>query len=472
MPMDVIMPQMGESVAEGTVTKWLKAVGDKVERDEPLFEISTDKVDAEIPAPKAGYLAAILVAEGQTVEINTKVAVLSETPPSADAAAAPVPSTAPRAEASSVTSGGPVASPAAASSGSVLDAGGSTGTTGAAGLPASLEDVDAATLRRVRSSPLVRRIAADHQIDITRLQGTGLSGRVTKSDILEHIEAVKRGEIPPAVNDPSVRPPQPGPVVPTGSRSAQAPVSMNVPTGYLPAQSPRDTLEPMSNMRKKIADHMVWSKRLSPHVNSFLEIDLTNIVRLRARLKDEFLQRTGEKLTYMPFVMGAVISALKAFSVCNASIIGTDVIHHKDIHLGVAVALDWGLIVPVIRNADEKNLLGLTRSLNDLAGRARDKKLMPDEVAGGTFTITNPGSFGSLTGTPIINQPQVAIFGMGAINKKPWVLEGPDGDAIAIRHIMMASLAYDHRLVDGAVGAQFLNQVRTYLEGFTEAQLW
>lgn len=464
MRMDVIMPQMGESVAEGTVTKWLKKLGDKVERDEPLFEISTDKVDAEIPSPVAGFLAEILVGEGVTVEINTRVAVVSSEPPGA-AASAPAAS-APAASAPAASA--PAASAPAASAPPVA---------AAPALP-SLPDkpkgeMTAEELRRFRSSPLVRKIAEEHAVDIRSIQGTGLSGRVTKKDILDFIEKAPAAPVAAQAAPVAAQAPvQASAPAREEGRPVKAQISMDVPAQYLATPGPRDTVQAMSNMRKKIAEHMSLSKKISAHVNSFLEVDMTRLVRLREAKKEEFLAKTGEKLSYMPFIMAATVSALKAYPDCNASIVGDDIIYHKDVHLGVAVALDWGLIVPVVKNADEKNLFGLTRSLNDLASRARNKKLSLDDVNGGTFTITNPGSFGSLTGTPIIPQPQVAILGVGAINKRPWVMEGPEGDSIAIRHIMMMSMSYDHRLVDGAIGAKFLNHVREYLENFDGANLF
>jgi len=489
MRMDVIMPQMGESVAEGTVTRWLKKVGDRVERDEPLFEISTDKVDAEIPAPAAGYLSEIRVGEGTTVEINTTVAVLTSEPPGAVVApSAPVTSAAqPGAGASAP------AAPAPASASAVPASALSATATPAASAPAPAEmlpdlprgELDAEDLRRLRSSPLVRKIAQEHEVDIRQLRGSGLSGRVTKKDILEHVRTLEVSSVAAPAVAPPVAPlaasqpvssadpeaARPAARAEDGQKAVKGSVSYDIPPHFLTTPGPRDVVQPMSPMRRKISEHMTWSRRISAHVNSFLEIDMTRIVRLRTEKKDEFFSRTGEKLTFMPFIMQATVSALQAFPDCNASIVGDDIVYHKDIHLGIAVALDWGLLVPVIKHAGEKNLLGLSRSLTDLATRARKKKLSPDEVNGGTFTITNPGGFGSLTGTPIISQPQVAILGMGAINKRPWVMEGPEGDSIAIRHIMMMSLSYDHRLVDGATGARFLNHVRDFLEGYDASQM-
>ncbi len=455
---DVIMPQMGESVAQGTITRWLKQVGDRVEQDEALFEISTDKVDSEIPAPVSGYLAEILAPEGTTVEINTKVATISSEPlpagglPSRDAS--------PRESSTDADSDAPETASSRPDEGA--EASGAE----------SLEDQDAATLRRTRSSPLVRRIAAEHGIDIRTVRGTGLSGRVTKQDILAHIarqagardtgqrshpEATKPSETRPG------RPPTP-PASPTAPRPDQ-----EIPPQFLVTPGPQDEVRPMSPMRRLIAEHMTWSKRISAHVATFLEVDMTRVVRLREARREAFEEQTGVKLTFMPFILQATLSALKAYPDCNASILGDDVVYHRDIHLGMAVALERGLIVPVIRNADEKSFLGLARAVQDLAVRARTKKLHPDEVQGGTFSITNYGSFGSLGGTPVINQPQVAILGVGAIQKRPWVVQSAEGDAIAIRSIMMLSLSYDHRLVDGATGSRFLAHIQTFLETYDES---
>ena len=480
MKIDVIMPQMGESVAEGTITRWLKKVGEYVERDEALFEVSTDKVDTEIPAAAAGYLVEILADEGATVEVNSKVAVLSSEPLGAESGSETSSETAEPAAATDTTKGATTSPPDAPRTPARLPE-------AASALPSRAE-MDVETARRVRSSPLVRRIAKEHNIDISRIQGTGLSGRVTRKDIMSFIEsggASKTAGVPtrsetaaraPSTHTshaqpPSTQPPRPSPDASGGGRGAHPAVSLDIPPHFLATPTPHDRVEPMSAMRKKIAEHMAWSKKISAHVNSFLEVDMTHIVRLRAKHKEDFQRRTGEKLTYMPFIMQASISALQAYPDCNASIVGDEVIYHRDINLGLAVALDWGLIVPVVHNAESLSLLGLTRALNDLATRARSRKLKPDEVKGGTFSITNPGGFGSLTGTPIIPQPQVAILGVGAINKRPWVVETPAGDAIAIRHIMMLSLSYDHRLVDGAVGSKFLNHIRDYLESYDPSQL-
>jgi pyruvate dehydrogenase E2 component (dihydrolipoamide acetyltransferase) len=436
---DIIMPQMGESIAEGTLSKWLKKVGDEVKRDEPIFEISTDKVDAEIPASAAGVLAEILVKEGETVAVQTVVARLETEAGSGKreagsgevAAAGPaipvVPATAaPQREARPATAPArqQPTTPAIAAS--------------HAGNGNSFEE-----RVRTKSSPLVRKIAAEHGVNISSLQGSGVAGRVTKRDILGFIE--------------------------TGPAPKIAPPASRFP---LPAPLPGDTVEPMSKMRALISEHMVASRHTSAHVTSFIEIDFTRVARIRAKKRAEFEAATGQKLTYMPFIIKAVTQGLRAFPVMNSSVAGTNVIYRKQINIGVAVALEWGLIVPVIKNADDLSLSGITRALNDVAARARAKKLSPDEVQGGTFTITNPGVFGSLMGTPIINQPQVAILGVGAIEKRPKVLPGVDGeDTIAIRTCAYFSISFDHRIIDGAVADQFLAFVKKTIETFPETGL-
>ena len=436
---DVIMPQMGESIAEGTLSKWLKKVGDEVKRDEPIFEISTDKVDAEIPAPTAGTLAEILVTEGQTVPVQTLVARIE----TEKGAAVAVPAAAPSAPAATTvptaTATGP-ATPAPAAP---------------APVPASAGNGTAADNSfegrlRTRSSPLVRKMAAEHGVDIAGMQGSGIAGRVTKRDLLEHLAA---GPVP----------------------SAPVAASMHAPGGVgdlhapLPQPGPGDRVEPMSKMRALISDHMVISRRTSAHVTSFFEIDFTRVARMRAAKRREFEAATGEKLTYMPFIIKATVDAIKQYPILNSSVAGANVIYRRDINIGIAVALDWGLLVPVIKRADDLSLTGLTRALNDLAGRARVKKLSPAEVQDGTFTITNPGVFGSLMGTPIINQPQVAIMGIGAIEKRPKVVAGADGeDTIAIRTCAYFSLSFDHRVIDGAVADEFLATVKRNIEHFPE----
>ena len=441
---DVIMPQMGESIAEGTVTKWLKNVGDRVERDEPLFEISTDKVDAEIPSPAAGILKEVRVAPGTTVPVNTVVAVVAAEGEGATAAAPlpvapPAPAPPPAPVQYEIEGEGPPPPPPAP----------------APEKPHS--DMTAEELRLTRSSPVVRKIAAEHQVDIRAVPGTGIGGRVTKQDILGHIGSGAPGataaEAPaPAALPPVAVPPPPAPPA--------------VPLPPAPPGGARVEVVPMSPIRRKTAEHMVLSRRTSAHVSTVFEIDMTRVDQLRQKHKASFEER-GVRLTYTPFILKAVVDALKAFPVLNASIDGDNVVYRKDVNLGVAVALDWGLIVPVIHHADEKNVLGLARAAHDLAERARAKKLKVEEVQGGTFTVTNPGVFGSLFGTPIINQPQVAILDIGTIEKRPVVRD----DAIAIRTMCYFALTFDHRLVDGADADRFMAYVKKTLQEFDEAAL-
>ena len=441
---DIIMPQMGESIAEGTLSRWLKKVGDEVKRDEPIFEISTDKVDAEIPAPAAGVLAEIIVKEGETVAVQTVVARL-ETEKGAAVGGG-------KREAGggdAVTDSGPsVPATPAASTFQAPTAAPATPPRQQPSAPAiaashsgngnSFED-----RVRTKSSPLVRKIAAEHGVNIASLQGSGVAGRVTKRDILGFIES--------------------------GAPATTAPPASRLP---LPAAWPGDVVEPMSKMRALISEHMVASRHTSAHVTSFIEIDFTRVARIRAKKRAEFEAATGQKLTYMPFIIKAVTQGLQAFPVMNSSVAGTNIIYRKQINIGVAVALDWGLIVPVIKHADDLSLSGITRALNDLAARARAKKLSPEEVQEGTFTITNPGVFGSLMGTPIINQPQVAILGVGAIEKRPKILSGADGeDTIAIRTCAYFSISFDHRVIDGAIADQFLAFVKKTIETFPETGL-
>jgi len=500
---DVIMPQMGESIAEGTVTKWMKNIGDRVQRDEPLFEISTDKVDAEIPSPSSGILKEIRVQAGATVPINTVVAVIgaegeavaAPPPTPAPAAEAPKPAAAPapppaaaaQAQAPQVAAPPPARSPSAAAPPSApappapmvaampAPAAPQPPQVTAAPPPvappppappqppvavapdapplapppvpptAGTADMSIEELRQSRSSPVVRKIAAEHGLDIREIPGTGISGRVTKQDILGHIET--RGERPESAPAPAEPPAAP----------------------FVPAYQPGERIEvvPMSPIRKKTAEHMVLSKRISAHVSTVWEIDMTRVDQLRAKHRQAYQERSGVKLTYMPFILKATIDAIKAFPVVNSSLQGDSVVYKKDINLGMAVALDWGLIVPVIRNADEKNVLGLAKAVSDLAERARSKKLKIEEVQGGTFTITNPGVFGSLFGTPIINQPQVAILGVGSIEKRPVVRD----DAIAIRSMAYFCLTFDHRIVDGADADRFMAGVKRGLQEFDEAAL-
>jgi pyruvate dehydrogenase E2 component (dihydrolipoamide acetyltransferase) len=485
MAADVVMPQMGESIFEGTITKWLKKPGDKVERDEPLFEISTDKVDAEIPSPSAGVLKEIKVKEGQTVPINTVVATIDGTSGAA-ATSAPAVTPAPAAKPEPPK---PAAAPApapAARPGPV-----------AVPTPQAAPAAAAAPARegaRIHSSPLVRRMAKEHGIDLTSLAGTGAGGRISKQDIEAVIAgggvtpatAPQRADLaaqptgtaapysePASVPTPSSRPATvpPPPVAP-------APLAGGGPaahgTQYVPALQlavPRERLyfgnyevQPLSVMRTKIAEHMVASVHVSPHVYSVDEIDMTKVAALRAKSKAEFEERYETKLTFMPFFVKAAVNGLRAFPTLNASLDGTNVVLHKEINVGIAVALDWGLIVPVVKNADEKNILGIQRTLNDLAERARSKKLRPEEVQEGTFSITNPGVFGGLFGLPVISQPNVGIIGLGAIEKRPVVIN----DSIAIRSMCYVTLSYDHRVVDGAIAHQFLHKVKDTLENWSE----
>jgi pyruvate dehydrogenase E2 component (dihydrolipoamide acetyltransferase) len=446
MATNVVMPQMGESIAEGTIVRWIKKVGDAVDKDEPLFEISTDKVDAEIPAPAAGTLTEIKVKEGETVPVNSVVATIGA---AGEAAAAP--GTAPTAEPQAAAAD-PTRADTAAASGAEVPGGmpqaavgqpqDATSATAPARGPRETDAMSREELRRQKSSPLVRRIAKEHDVDITAIQGTGIGGRVTKSDILGFIES-GQGARAQAPTGPAQRPaPQAGPA-------------------FRPGENVR--IEPMSIMRKKIAEHMVLSAHTSPHVYSVYEVNFGRISALRDKKKAEY-EAAGTKLTFTTFIAKAAIDALRQFPTVNASLDGDNIVYKRDINLGIAVALDNGLIVPVIRNADERNLLGLSRGINDLAARARTKKLNPDEVQGGTFTITNPGIFGALYGLPLINQPQVAILGVGSIEKRPVVI----GDAIAIRPVCHLTLGYDHRLIDGAEAGRFLSFVKERLEGFED----
>jgi len=431
---DVLMPQMGESIAEGTLSKWLKKVGDPVKRDEPLFEISTDKVDAEIPAPAAGVLAEIKVQEGQTVPVQTLVAILETEkgaaapapakpePPKAAAPAPAPPPPAPKPEPPAPRSEAPAARP----SGRPADGDGGVQT--------------AEQRLRTRSTPLVRKIAAEHSVDISRIPGSGYAGRVTKQDILGYIERA-----------PTVPAPGPSPQ-PLGPGSITHPVS---------AAWPGDRVEPWSKIRKITADHMVMSKRVSAHVASFFEVDFTRVAQLRAK--------ATERATFLAYIVKACAVNLRKHPVVNAAVSGDSTIYRADVNIGIAVALDWGLIVPVIKHADELSLMGIARAINDLGERARTKKLLPDDIQRGTFTITNPGGFGPFAGIPIINQPQVAILGVGAIEKRPKVVTAADGtDSIAIRTMGMLTMSYDHRVVDGADADKFLADVKQLLQEFPE----
>jgi 2-oxoglutarate dehydrogenase E2 component (dihydrolipoamide succinyltransferase) len=441
---------MGESIAEGTLSKWLKKVGDQVKRDEPIFEISTDKVDAEIPSPTNGVIAEILVTEGQTVPVQAVVARLETDANASISAPASAPAPAASAPAASAPASPAASAPAAASSAPAAPAAASAA--GGANGGSFEERV------RTKSSPLVRRMAAEHGVEISALQGSGVAGRVTKKDLVDFLES---GAAAPATAPTSA------PVATGGNGGGRV-----VHEGPLPEPWAGDRVEPMSKMRALISEHMVMSKHTSAHVSSIFEVDFTRIARIRHKQRAAFEQQTGEKLTFMPFVIKAVTDALRAVPVLNASVRGNDIIYRKPINIGVAVALDWGLIVPVIKNADNLSLVGLTRSLNDLAGRARTKKLDPREVQDGTFTITNPGVFGSLVGTPIINQPQVGILCLGTIEKRPKVITGADGeDTIAIRTCSYISLSFDHRIVDGAEADRFMSLVKKGLETFPETVL-
>jgi 2-oxoglutarate dehydrogenase E2 component (dihydrolipoamide succinyltransferase) len=427
MPTDIVMPQMGESIVEGTITKWLKKPGDKIQRDEPLFEISTDKVDAEIPAPASGVLQEIKVSEGTTVGVNTVVgtiAVDGESAPAKPAPSKPAAAAPPREEAQPTPATPPKPTP-----------------------PTSAPEED----EEARSSPLVRKIAREHGVSLSQVTGTGLGGRITKQDIMQFIES--QGSSQPA---------------PTPASPAQTAAAAPAPRPAAPAPYPGD-LVPMSNMRKLIAKHMIESRRTSAHVHCMYEVDFTRIVNLRARNKAGFEQRHGARLTFMPFFVRAAVMALQQWPIINANIEGDNLRYHRHINVGIAVALDWGLIVPVLKNAGDLNFLGLQRGITDLGERARTKKLKPEDVEGSTFTITNPGQFGAVFGLPIINQPNSAIMGVGGITKMPLVVTDKDGnDSIAIRSVVHLTLGYDHRLIDGAVADQFMAQVKKNLETWTE----
>lgn len=420
---DVVMPQMGESIFEGTITKWLKKVGDNVQRDEPLFEISTDKVDAEIPSPASGALSEIKVEAGSTVQINTVVAVIGGGAAKASApAAAPAATAAPAAVASA-----PAAEPAAAASHG----------------------------ERLRSSPLVRKIAKEHQLDLRQVPGTGSSGRITKDDVLQYIDKGGAAKAPAAA----------------AAAPAAQPVAAAKPAGApAPAAGPQPgELVPLTRMRSIIAQRMVDSKRTSAHVHTVFKVDLTRIVKIREKEKAKYEQRNGVKLTYMPFITRAVVATLRKIPIINASMEGDAIRYHQNVNVGIAVALDWGLIVPVIKQAEDKSFLGIARSIADLAERARTKKLKPDEVGSGTITITNPGIFGEQFGTPIINQPESAILGVGGLFKEPAVLTDKDGnDSIAIRSIIRLTLGFDHRIIDGADAGKFMAELKKYLENWSE----
>jgi 2-oxoglutarate dehydrogenase E2 component (dihydrolipoamide succinyltransferase) len=458
MPVDVIMPQMGESIAEGTLVKWLKKPGESIQRDENLFEISTDKVDAEIPSPASGTLGDILVQEGQTVEVGTVVATILE------AGEAPAAKSEPAAVAAATSIAAPADVVVADATGATSKSGAGNGSDGLA----TKED-----LRRSRSSPLVRNIAREHGVDISRIEGSGLSGRVTKRDILAYV-AEQEGAAP--IELETARPTS----GPAGEPPRTAPPERREPPVAAPVAGPRPfgdgdrvEVEPMSIMRQRIAEHMIASRRTSAHVTSFFEIDMTQVDELRRRNKERFLGDSGVKLTFMPFIIKALVAGVKEWPILNASVWNDQIVYKRDINVGIAVALrqerGFGLIVPVIRHADELSLVGLARAANDLADRARTKKLSPDEVQGGTITITNPGVFGSLAGTPIINQPQVAILGVGAIEKRVKVV-GP-ADSIGVRTCAYFSISYDHRVVDGATADHFMLVLKEKLENFSDPSL-
>jgi pyruvate dehydrogenase E2 component (dihydrolipoamide acetyltransferase) len=487
---DVIMPQMGESIAEGTLSRWIKKVGEAVKRDEPIFEISTDKVDAEIPAPSAGVLAEILVQEGQTVAVQTVVARI-ETDASAAAAEkkapaapspaapapakpatpagapsaplAPAPSKPPRSSSDTAAPAPPSrALPAVAPAASMAESravGDATG--GGNGGAETAEE----RLKR-KSTPLVRKMAAEHNVDISTVPGTGLAGRVTKNDITSYIESGEAGRVPTGRVGSGDAPAR---VAVSGTAASPPP---RLPAALPPAATvdpwPGDRVEPWSRIRKLTADHMVMSRRVSPHVNTVFEVDYTRVAQIRARQKKEYADR-GVNLTYLAFIIKVVADNLRKHPVLNSAVSGESTLFRRDINIGIAVALDWGLIVPVIKHTDEMSLLGVARAINDLGERARTKKLSPDEVQKGTFTITNPGVFGSAIGTPIINQPQAAILCVGAIEKQPAVITVDGADMIAVRTKGMLALAFDHRIVDGADADRFMADVKAGLQDFPES---
>ncbi len=454
---DVVMPQMGESIVEGTLTKWLKKPGETVERDEPLFEISTDKVDTEIPSPAAGTLSEVLVEEGKTVGINTIVARIQEGGNGAGTQKA----TAPPAPAQTGPRGGADAQPAppmpAPRQTTPQMEGPAQETIAPTPAPEQVEETAPAEPTGPLS-PLVRRLARENNIDLSRVRGTGAGGRITKQDIEAYLaEQSARPAAPPA------RPVQPPP--PPAAQATARPVQAPPPLAPIPpAVQARARIEPMSTMRAKIAEHMVLSKRTSAHVTTIHKVDMTKVAKMRERHKADVQARYGFSLTFLPFVTRAAVIALRQFPIVNASIDGNNIIYHNEINIGIAVALENGLIVPVIRGADEKNVLGLQHSIVDLSTRARSRQLKPDEVQGGTFSITNFGSFGSVIATPIINQPQVAILGVGMVEKTPVVID----DAIAIRSISYISLTFDHRLIDGALADQFMTKAKQVLEDWSE----
>ncbi len=435
MPTDIVMPQMGESIFEGTITKWLKKPGDKVQRDEPLFEISTDKVDAEIPAPATGILQDIKVVEGNTVQVNTVVGTIAGDGEAAAPTSAPqkaAPSVAPPAKTQAAAP-----SPAAPAEQQPIT---------------ELEREEEEEDDHARSSPLVRKIAREHNVNLSQVPGTGMGGRITKQDIMAFLERPETPAVPARASTPAT------------SSSVHSPRPAATPAAAIPGD-----VVPMTQMRKIIAQRMIESRQTSAHVHCMFEVDITRIVQLRNKTKSAFEQRHGARLTFMPFFVRAVIIALQQFPIVNASIEGENIRYHRHVNVGIAVALDWGLIVPVLKNADELNFLGLQRGISDLGERARSKKLKPDEVEGSTFTVTNPGQFGAVFGLPIINQPNSAILGVGGITKAPLVVTDNDGnDSIAIRSVVHLTLGYDHRLIDGAIADQFMAFVKKTLENWSE----
>jgi len=432
MPTDIVMPQMGESIFEGTITKWLKKPGDKVQRDEPLFEISTDKVDAEIPAPASGVLQDIKVVEGNTVQVNTVVGTIAGD--GEGVAVAPTPSKASTPAKTEAAAPAP-ASPSAVEPRTIAQ-------------PAQEDDEHA------RSSPLVRKIAREHNVNLSQVQGSGIGGRITKQDITAFLERPEPSAVPVSARASA----------PVASSSVPSPRPATPPAATIPGD-----IVPMTQMRKIIAQRMIESRRTSAHVHCMFEVDITRIVQLRNKTKSAFEQRHGARLTFMPFFVRATIIGLQQFPIVNASIEGENIRYHRHVNVGIAVALDWGLIVPVLKNADELNFLGLQRGISDLGERSRSKKLKPDEVEGSTFTVTNPGQFGAVFGLPIINQPNSAILGVGGITKAPLVVTDNDGnDSIAIRSVVHLTLGYDHRLIDGAVADQFMAFVKKTLENWSE----
>jgi 2-oxoglutarate dehydrogenase E2 component (dihydrolipoamide succinyltransferase) len=435
MPTDVIMPQMGESIFEGTITKWLKKPGDPVAKDEPLFEISTDKVDAEIPAPVAGVLTEIKVPEGATVVVNTVVAVIGSTSGAGSSASGASAST--PAEAAPVASSPPASAPAASSATAEQPA-----TSVAAQAELAPPQVSQVAGKKIRSSPLVRRIAKENQLDLGQIAGSGLEGRITKEDVVRHLAEHGPGSLPASTD-----------------LAAPAPAPQ--------AQLAPPQVVPLTKMRAIIAQRMIESVQTSPHAHTVYKVDMTRIARLREREKARYAQQHGVKLTYMPFIAAAAVEALAKFPIVNASLAEGAIHYHQNINLGIAVALEWGLIVPVIKQAEERSFLGLARAIADLAARARTKKLLPDEATGSTFTLTNSGVFGGEFGTAIINQPESAILAIGGLRKEPVVLTDAEGnDTIAIRSVQYFCLGFDHRTIDGADAGRFMSEFKQTLEGW------